>query len=59
MYFSNPVFINNLVTTVNLESTNHNNPSPRLGLQDLLVTHYDCEDRQQKALHKNASKQVT
>ena len=26
------------------------NPSPRTGPQDLLVTHYDCEENEQKTL---------
>ena len=30
------------------------NPSPRTGPQDLLVTHYDCEENEQKTLHKYA-----
>ena len=34
------------------------NPS-RTGLQDLLVTHYDCEENEQKTLHKYAVNQVT
>ena len=37
----------------------HNNPSPRIGPQDLLVTHYDCEENEQKILHKYAINQVT
>ena len=36
-----------------------NNPSPQTGSQDLLVTHYDCEENEQKTLHKFAIKQVT
>ena len=36
-----------------------NNPSSRTGSQDLLVTHYDCEENKQKILHKNAINQVT
>ena len=28
------------------------NPSPRTGPQDLLVTHYDCEENEQKT-HTN------
>ena len=27
-------------------------PSPRTGPQVLLVTHYDCEENEQKTLHK-------
>ena len=34
-------------------------PSPRTGPQDLLVTHYDCEENEQKALHKYAINQVS
>ena len=30
------------------EPDHHNNPSPRTGPQDLLVTHYDCEENEQK-----------
>ena len=35
------------------------NPSPSTGPQDLLVTHYDCEENEQKTLHKYAINQVT
>ena len=35
------------------------NPSPRTGPQDLLVTHYDCEENEQKTLHKHAINQVS
>ena len=34
-------------------------PSPRTGPQDLLVTHYDCEENEQKTLHKYAINQVS
>ena len=37
---------------------NHN-PSPRTGPQDSLVTHYDCEENEQKTLNKYATNQVT
>ena len=33
--------------------------TPRTGPQDLLVTHYDCEENEQKTLHKYAINQVT
>ena len=36
----------------------HNNPCPRTGPQDLLVEHYDCEENEQKTLHKFAINQV-
>ena len=35
------------------------NPSPRTGPQDLLVTHYDCEENEQKTVHKYAINQVS
>ena len=35
------------------------NPSPRTGPQGLLVTHYDCEENEQKTLHKYAINQVS
>ena len=35
------------------------NPSPRTGPQDLLVTHYDCEENEHKTIHKHAINQVT
>ena len=41
------------------EQTNHKNPSPRTRPQDLLVTHYDCEENEQKTLQKYAINQVT
>ena len=34
-------------------------PSPRTGPQDLLITHYDCEENEQKTLHKYAINQVS
>ena len=40
-------------------SKQHTNPSPRTGPQDLLVTHNDCEENEQKTLHKYAINQVT
>ena len=40
-------------------SEQHTNPSPRTGPQYLLVTHYDCEEIEQKTLHKYAINQVT
>ena len=43
-----------------LVTSNQNiNPSPRTGPQDLLVTHYDCEENEQKTLHKYAINQVS
>ena len=35
------------------------NPSPCTEPQDLLVTHYDCEENEQQLLHKFAINQVT
>ena len=40
-------------------SEQNTNPSPRTGPQDLLVTQYDCEENEQKTLHKYAISQVT
>ena len=40
-------------------SKQNTNPSPRTGPQDLLVTHYDCEENEQKTQHKYAINQVT
>ena len=40
-------------------SDQNTNPSPRIGPQDLLVTHYHCEENEQKTLHKYAINQVT
>ena len=35
------------------------NPSPCTGPQDLLVTYYDCEENEQKTLHKYAINQIS
>ena len=40
-------------------SDQNTNLSPRTGPQDLLVTHYDCEENEQKTLHKYALNQVS
>ena len=40
-------------------SDQNTNPCPRIGPQDLLVTHYDCEENEQKTLHKYAINQVS
>ena len=40
-------------------SEQHTNPFPRTGPQGLLVTHYDCEENEQKTLHKYAINLVT
>ena len=40
-------------------SEQNTNPSSRTGTQNLLVTHYDCEENEQKTLHKYAINQVT
>ena len=50
-YFSKPTF--------SFFSEQNINPSPRTGPQDLLVTHYDCEENKQKTLQKYAINQVT
>ena len=40
-------------------SDQNTNLSPRTRPQDLLVTHYDCEENEQKTLHKYAINQVS
>ena len=40
-------------------SDQNTNLSPRTGHQDLSVTHYDCEENEQKTLHKYAINQVS
>ena len=40
-------------------SDQNTNPSPRTAPQDLLVTHYNCEENEQKVLHKYAINQVS
>ena len=40
-------------------SDQNKHPSPRTGPQDLLGTHYDCEENEQKILHKYAINQVS
>ena len=40
-------------------SKQNHNPCPRTGAQDFLVTHYECEENEQKTLYKNAKNQVT
>ena len=40
-------------------SEQHTYPSPCTGPQDLLVTHSDCEENEQKTLHQYAINQVT
>ena len=40
-------------------SEQNTNPSPRTGPRDLLVTHYDCEENEQKTLQKYAMSQIT
>ena len=43
----------------NFSKPDPNNPSPLHGPQDLIVTLYDCEENEQKTLHKCAMNQVT
>ena len=42
-----------------LPKPDDSNPSSRRGPHDLLVTHYDCEENEQKTLYKFAINQVT
>ena len=53
------ILIFQTLSIFNFSKADHNNPSPRTGPQDLLVTHYDCEENEQKTLHKYAMNQVT
>ena len=50
-YISTPPFL--------IFSEQNTNPSHCTGLQDFLVTHYDCEENEQKTLHEYAINQVT
>ena len=50
------IFLQLLFLTI---SDQNINPSPRTEPQDLLVTHYDCEENEQKTLHKYAINQVS
>ena len=50
------LFLNILFLT---HSEQNLSPSPRTGPQDLLVTHYDCEENEQKTLQKYAINQNT
>ena len=43
----------------NFSKPDPNNPSPRTGPEGFLVTHYDCEENEQKTLHKYAINQIT
>ena len=47
MYFLKKLFIQTRLF-LNFSKPDHNNPSPRTGPQGLLVTHYDCEENEQK-----------
>ena len=51
----------NISTHLSLKifSDQNTNPSPHTGPQDLLVTRYDCEENEQKTLHKYAINQVS
>ena len=40
-------------------SDQNTKPSPRTGTQGLLVTHYGCEENEQKIIHKYAINKVT
>ena len=40
-------------------SDQNTNPFPRTGPQELLVTHYDCEENEKKTLHKYAINQIS
>ena len=50
------IFLQLLFLIISDQNINH---SPHTGPQDLLVTHYDCEENEQKTLHKYAINQVS
>ena len=52
------VYSKNINISTHLFSEQNKNFSPRTGAQDLLVTHYDCEENEQKILHKYAINQI-
>ena len=58
MYLSKILIFHTLLF-FNFPEPGPNNPSSRTGPQDLLVTHYDCEENEQKTLHNSAINQVT
>ena len=58
MYLLRALFVQIFLSFI-FSKPDHNNPSPRTGLQDLLVTHYDCEENEQKTVSKYAINQVT
>ena len=41
------------------QKPDHNNPSLRTGPQGSQVLHYDCEEAEQKTIHKYAMNRVT
>ena len=53
------IIIFKILFIFNFSKPDFNNPSPRTGPQDLFVTSYDCEETEQKTLHKYAINQVT
>ena len=57
MYISKVLTFQYLLFLIFFEQ--NTNPSPRTGPEDLLETHYDCEENEQKMLHKYAISQVT
>ena len=59
MYLLKKNFLQTHSPLISSEPTSHKNPSPRTEPQDFLVTHYDCEENEQKTLHKYAINQVT
>ena len=59
MYFLIIFFLHTFPPLIFSEPTPHKNFLPRTGPQDLLVTHYDCEKKEQKTQYKYAINQVT
>ena len=59
MYMLRLLSKNSFSILVHFEPTNHTSPSPGTEPQELLITHYDCEDHHQKTLLKYAINQIT
>ena len=59
MYFINNFSFLNLPSLSFLKKkTNHKNPAPRAGPQDLFVTHYDQGENEQKHLKLSNSMRI-
>ena len=59
MYLLRILIFQNLPPFIFSEAQKHKNVSLRTGPHNLLVSHYYCEENEQKILHKHAINQVT